>query len=62
MQATDTTTRLADWKVRLGEDLYNDFEDMAAEQAWESAEFGKPTQEDVDEILIALLDEYGDKY
>jgi len=54
---------LAEWRIRIGDDAYFEFEDMAGDQAmWVAAKFGKPTRDDVEEVLLDLLEEYGDKY
>ena len=60
---TTTTQRnarirtLAKWRIRIGDEAYFNFEDMANDQAmWVAAKFGKPTRDDVEEVLLDLLE------
>jgi hypothetical protein len=55
--------KLAKWRTLIGDETYSNFENMAGDQAmWVAAKFGKPTRDDVEEVLLDLLEEYGDKY
>jgi len=66
MTTTERNTRiraLAEWRIRIGDDAYFNFEDMAGDQAMEAApRFGGPTRDDVEVTLLDLLESYGDKY